>query len=208
HAILVPGAWRVHHASRGAALDRPVPDDRAREVRRAAAGAPADRSRGAAGRATVSVPAAAGGERGPTWAVTQARHGYGQHRGPGRRCRVPTHGRGRRGGHGPVGARRLLGRRVDADRVLERGRGRFGPARRAEQRRRSAAIGLRRRVRAGRRDGAGRGDEGEHADTEVPPGRARAERGMTDDLQVTPPYLRVLAVDDEPPALDELAYLL
>ncbi len=31
---------------------------------------------------------------------------------------------------------------------------------------------------------------------------------MTDDPQVTPPYLRVLAVDDEPPALDELAYLL
>jgi DNA-binding LytR/AlgR family response regulator len=31
---------------------------------------------------------------------------------------------------------------------------------------------------------------------------------MTDYPQVTPPYLRVLAVDDEPPALDELAYLL
>src|SRR5437764_5912361 len=31
---------------------------------------------------------------------------------------------------------------------------------------------------------------------------------MTDYPQVTPAYLRVLAVDDEPPALDELAYLL
>ena len=64
HPVLVPGARRVHHARRGAALDRPVPDHRAGPVRRAAAGTAADRARGAAGRAAVPVPAAPGGERG------------------------------------------------------------------------------------------------------------------------------------------------
>ena len=74
HPVLVPGARRVHHARRGAALDRPVPDHRAGPVRRPAAGAAADRPRGAAGGAAVPLPAAAGGERGPARAVPQAGH--------------------------------------------------------------------------------------------------------------------------------------
>ena len=100
HPVLVPGARRVHHAGRGAALDRPLPDHRAGPVRRPAAGAAADRPRGAAGRPAVPLPAAAGGERGPARVVPQARRRHGEHRGPGRGRRVPHHGRGRRGGDG------------------------------------------------------------------------------------------------------------
>ena len=73
HPVLVPGARRLHHARRGAALDRPVPDHRAGPVRRPAPGAAADRARGAAGRPAVPVPAAAGGERRPARPVPQAR---------------------------------------------------------------------------------------------------------------------------------------
>ena len=73
HPVLVPRARRVHHAGRGAALDRPLPDHRAGPVRRPAAGAAADRAGGAAGGAAVPVPAAAGGERGPARAVAQDR---------------------------------------------------------------------------------------------------------------------------------------
>ena len=82
HPLLVPGARRVHHARRGAALDRPLPDHRTGPVRRPTAGTPADRPRGAAGRPAVPVPAAAGRERRPARAVPQAGRRYGEHRSP------------------------------------------------------------------------------------------------------------------------------
>ena len=76
HPVLVPLARRVHHAGRGAALDRPLPDAGAGPVRRPAAGAAADRAGGAAGGGAVPLPAAAGGERGPARAG-RARPGVG-----------------------------------------------------------------------------------------------------------------------------------
>src|SRR4051812_18725677 len=96
---------------------------------------------------------------------------------------MPHHGRGRRGRHRSGGVRHRTpgnGRRA-ARRTLECGR--------------TTQISVRRPLRPGGGDGAGRGYEGEHASTEVSP----AGTGMN---------LVVLAVDDEPPALDELAYLL
>ena len=160
HPVLVPGARRVHHAGRGTALDRPVPDHRAGPVRRPAAGAAADRARGAAGRPAVPLPAAAGRERGPARPVPQAGRRYGEHRGARRRGRMPHHGRGRRRRHGSRRCSRRGSRRGG-----ERGR---RPARRPVQRGRAAALGVRRPFRAGGGDRAGRGDEGEHAGAEVP----------------------------------------
>src|ERR1700754_1381752 len=112
---------------------------------------------------------------------------------------MPHHRRGRRRRHGSGGARRR-GRGGGG-----RGRGRRGRrARWLVQCRRAAAFGVRRPVRSCRGDGDRGGNQGEHAGAEVPPGRARGgRRDMTDRG-----FLRVLAVDDEPPALDELAYLL
>src|SRR5205823_12660023 len=96
---------------------------------------------------------------------------------------------GRRGRHGSRGARQR-----------RRGAQRRRAARRTVQCGRTAPVGLRRPVRPRRGDRAGRGNEGEHADTEVPSRGTGGAGGMSG--------LRVLAVDDEPPALDELAYLL
>ena len=56
---------RVHHAGRGAALDRPLPDAGAGPLRRPAGGAAADRAGGAAGGGAVPRRPAAGGERRP-----------------------------------------------------------------------------------------------------------------------------------------------
>src|SRR5690242_14728486 len=96
---------------------------------------------------------------------------------------MPHHGRGRRSRDGPGGLRaRPAGNRRRA-------------ARRPHQRGRATALGLRRPFRPGGGNRAGRGNEGEHAGAEIP------SRG-------TGVSLVVLAVDDEPPALDELAYLL
>src|SRR5699024_9279590 len=69
------------------------------------------------------------------------------------------------------------------------------------ERGRTAAHHVRRGVRAGGRDRRGRWVEGEPTGAQVPPGRVR---GMTTLRHM----LTVLAVDDEPPALDELAFLL
>ncbi len=197
HPVLVPGARRVHHARRGAALDRPVPDHRAGPVRRPAAGTAADRARGAAGHPAVPVPPAAGGERGPARVVPQARSGHGQHRGPGRRRRVPHHRRGRRGGHGS-------GRpRAKAEAALDTGR---RPASTSACPTSTSGCGRSSATSSAWwwRPARGR-DEGQHAGAEVPPrGPGQRER----DRPPSPGFLRVLAVDDEPPALDELAYLL
>src|SRR5690606_1823301 len=65
HPLLLPAARRVHHARRGAALHRPLPDPGARPLRRPASGDAPHRAGGAAGRGAVPVPAAAGRERGP-----------------------------------------------------------------------------------------------------------------------------------------------
>ena len=76
-------------------------------------------------------------------------------------------------------------------------------ARGADQCRPSPARGVRQRLRSGGRDGRGRGHQGHHAGPEVPVGRPGRRRC----IRVNRP-LMVLAVDDEAPALDELAYLL
>ena len=93
--------------------------------------------------------------------------------------------RGRRGGRGP------------RDRT-PRARGGLGLGR-AGQRRRAAAAHVRRRVRPGRRDRRGR----RHARRRP---RAQVRRGAAGMNRPTP--LRVLVIDDERPALDELAFLL
>ena len=91
---------------------------------------------------------------------------------------------------------------------------------RAGQRGRPAAPGLRRGVRPGRRDRARGGHQGEPAGAQVPPGavpwvrvelllREIAMWHTVEEYQgESPAMLRVLAVDDEAPALEELAYLL
>src|SRR6185369_17940320 len=65
------------------------------------------------------------------------------------------------------------------------------------QRRRPATHRVRRRVRHRGGNRTGRGHESQHPGAEVPCRGANVSG-----------FLRVLAVDDEPPALDELAYLL
>src|SRR6185369_5439857 len=75
---------------------------------------------------------------------------------------------------------------------------------------RTAAGRVRRPVRACGGDQAGRWHQGEHPGAEVP-GRCAGHSGHSDPLgagMIDGGYLRVLAVDDEPPALDELAYVL
>src|SRR5699024_6520974 len=100
---------------------------------------------------------------------------------------APEH-RGRRRRHGPADAARPA-----------RGRPR-GPGRSGE-RGREAAHHLRRGVRPGGGDRRGCRVEGEPAGAQVPPRRVRGMTTLTG-------MLTVLAVDDEPPALDELAFLL
>src|SRR5689334_17677268 len=109
------------------------------------------------------------------------------------------HRRRRRGGHGP-------GRPGQGRNHARYHRSR--PARRAQQRRRPATVGVRRQVRHRGRDGARGRHQGQPAGAEVP--RRGTEPLMSSNSIVPsqPGYLRVLAVDDEPPALDELAYLL
>ena len=78
---------------------------------------------------------------------------------------------------------------------------------RADQCRPSAARGVRQRLRSGGRNGNRRRHQGRHAGTQVPLGRAGRRRGIRIG-HVMNRALTVLAVDDEAPALDELAYLL
>ena len=63
HPLLVPPARRVHHAGRGAALDRALPAARAGPLRRPDRGDPPGRAGGARREHPVPLPAAAGGER-------------------------------------------------------------------------------------------------------------------------------------------------
>ena len=75
-------------------------------------------------------------------------------------------------------------------------------ARRADECRSSAARRLRQRLRSGGRNGDRRGHQGRDEGAQVPVGRP----GQRRCVRVS--KLAVLAVDDEAPALDELAYLL
>src|SRR5262249_5928472 len=184
HPVQLPGASRVHHPRRGTAQHRPVPDAGAGPVRRPAGGPAAGRPGGVADRGAVPGVATAGGERGPARPGRQARGGHHLDRGRGCRHRVPDQRGGRRRGDGSGGAA-----------AAYRGR----RARRAGQRGRPAPLGVRRRLRPGGGDGTGGRYQGHGADPEVPGrGASLMSAGM----------LRALAVDDEPPALDELAYLL
>ena len=78
----------------------------------------------------------------------------------------------------------------------------LGP-RRVDQCRSSAARRVRQRLRSGGRNGDRRGHQGRDAGTEVPVGRSGQRRCVRVSKS-----LSVLAVDDEAPALDELAFLL
>src|SRR5262249_19674623 len=74
---------------------------------------------------------------------------------------------------------------------------------RPDQCRSPAARRVRQRLRSGGRDGDRRGHQGGNAGAQVPVGDSGRRRwGDVSAL------LTVLAVDDEPPALDELMYLL
>ena len=114
--------------------------------------------------------------------------GHITHRGRRRRPRGPDHGGGRRRGHGP------------SARPLQPGRPQW--RHRPGQRRRAAPHRLRRRLRPGGRDRARRRHEGEPADSQVPQRGAGVVTAHGRDA------FEVLVVDDEQPALEDLAYLL
>ena len=200
----LPGARRVHHARRGTALDRPVPDHRAGPVRRPAAGAPADRARGAAGRPCRSCACS-------RWWRT--RSGTACPRKPAS-ARVAIVAR-------DAGAECLI--TVEDDGVG------MDPARSARPvpaTRTPAHVGL---ANVDERLRSAFGDEfGLVVETALGAGTKVSMRvpkfrpGVRPSQPAAPPqrrhpvcesrheqrFLRVLAVDDEPPALDELAYLL
>ena len=141
HALLVPPARRLHDRGRGAAVDRQLPEARARPVRRPAHRHPADRARGAVDGRAVPLDPAARRERGAARPrVEGGRRPHHDHRGRLGRVRR-AHRRGRRRRHRPRDPRQgARGRPVD------------GRARGAAQRRRPTAAGLRRRARTRRRD--------------------------------------------------------
>ncbi|MBB3732096.1 hypothetical protein FHR33_007956 [Nonomuraea dietziae] len=128
-------------------------------LRRQAALQRAGRAGGAAGARAVPVPAAAGGERHQARHARPRRQGRGQGGGPRRRPRGAHLGRGRRHGHG-ARARAPGARRRPAQ---------PGQRHRAGQRGRQDAPDLRRGLRAGGRDGGGRGHQGAAAGSEGPP---------------------------------------
>ena len=190
HPLLVPPARRVHDAGRGAALGRALPAARAGPLRRPAPGHAADRARGAAGRRAVPVHPAAGRERRPPrarGAPTAAARPHHDRR-PRPRPGVRDRGRGRRRRRGP----------------------------------RAGTPGARRRRRRSTRSGSAtstRGCATPSATTTAWSWRPRpapaprsssgcpsSPRGCTHEHRT--PLLRVLVIDDERPALDELAFLL
>ena len=190
HPLLLPPARRVHDAGRGAPLDRALPAARAGPLRRPAPGHAADRARGAAGRRTLPLHPAAGRERRPARA----------------------RGRGRAAATSPIVARDLR------PRVRDRGRGRRRRARTPSRyAARSPATPALDSVGLGNVDARLRnafGDDyglvvetapgaGTKVIVRVPEVRARGARHDT-----PPAALRVLVIDDERPALDELAFLL